>query len=53
MKGHFNREIVMTEEENQSFRWSTRCWICDNTFVEGDVKVSDCCHAEIVISASV
>ena len=34
----------MTKEEDDNFESSTKCWICDNTFVEGSVKVRDHCH---------
>ena len=38
MRKDFNKELVMTKEDNENFERSTKCWICDNTFVEGDVK---------------
>ena len=28
----------------KNFENSTTCWICDNFYVEGDVKVRDHCH---------
>ena len=34
----------MTEEDNGHFINSTKCWICDNTYVKDDVKVRDHCH---------
>ena len=30
MKKHFNKELVMTKEDNEDFKKSTKCWICDN-----------------------
>ena len=30
--------------KNQDFKNSTKCWICDNTYADGDVKVKDHCH---------
>ena len=44
MKKHFNKESVMTKEDNKDFKSSTKCWIYDNTYVDGDVKVIDHCH---------
>ena len=38
MRKDFNKELVMTKEDNENFERSTKCWICYNTFVEGDVK---------------
>ena len=43
IKKHFNKELAMNKE-NKNFERSTKCWICNNTFVEGDVKVRDHCH---------
>ena len=37
MKKHFHKELVMTKEFD--FEKSTKCWICDNTYAVGDVKV--------------
>ena len=39
MKKHFNKELVLTKNEN-----STKSLICDNHFVDGDAKVRDHCH---------
>ena len=44
MKKHFNKEHVLTKEDNEDFESSTKYWICGNIFVEGDVKVRDCFH---------
>ena len=41
---HFNKEIVMTKEDNEDFKNSTKYWICGNDFVDNDVKVRDHCH---------
>ena len=38
-KKKINKELVMIKEDNENFEGSTKCWICDNIFVEGDVKV--------------
>ena len=45
MKKHFNKELVMTKEDNEKFMHSNnKCWICDNDYVDNDVKVRDYCH---------
>ena len=44
MKKYFNKELVMTKEENQDFKNSTKCWICDNYYIDNDLKVRDHCH---------
>ena len=41
MKKHFNKELVMTKKNDEDFMNSTKCCICDNAFVKGDVKVRD------------
>ena len=44
MKKHFNKEHVMAEENDEDFESSSKCWNCDNNYVDGDVKVRDHCH---------
>ena len=44
MKKHFNKELVMTKEGNEDFENSAKCWICDNDYVDENVKVKDHCH---------
>ena len=44
MKKHFNREPVMTKEDNEDFENSTKCCICDNDYIDTDVKVRDHHH---------
>ena len=34
----------MTKEDDGDFQNSNKCWICDNAYVDGDVKVRDHCH---------
>ena len=34
----------MTKEDNEDFKNTTKCWICDNDYVDNDVKVRDYCH---------
>ena len=34
----------MTTEDDEDFENSTKCWICDNVYADGDVKVRDPCH---------
>ena len=41
MKKYFNIELVMTKgEDNEGFKNSTKCWVCDNN-VDNDIKVRD------------
>ena len=44
MKKHFNKKLGMTKEENESFKDSAKCWICDNDYVNNDVKVRNHCN---------
>ena len=44
MKKHFNKELVMVKEDDECFKISTKCCICDNVYIEGNVKVRDHCH---------
>ena len=38
MKNYFNKELVMTKKDNEDFENSTKFWICDSTYVDGDSK---------------
>ena len=44
MKRHFNKELVMTKEDNENLKKSTKCWVCDNDYIDTDVKISDHYH---------
>ena len=35
----FNKELVITKENDEHFENSTKYWIYDNVYVDGDVKV--------------
>ena len=43
MKKHFNKNLIMTAEENKEFERSNICWICGK-LVDFDEKVRDHCH---------
>ena len=44
IKKHFNKELVMTKVGNDNFKNSTKYWICDDDYIDTDVKVRDNCH---------
>ena len=44
MKKHFSKELVMIKEDNEDFENSAKCWIYDNYYIDGDVKVRDHCR---------
>ena len=43
MKKHFNKNLIMTEEEQQQFQSSNICWICEKKLIY-DEKVKDHCQ---------
>ena len=43
MKEPFNNKLVMTKEDHENFKNSTKCWSCDNDYINNDVKVRDHC----------
>ena len=43
MKKHFNKNLIMSEEEEQ-FQSSNTCWICEKLIDDKDEKVRDHCH---------
>ena len=44
MKKHFTKKLVTFKKEHEDYKKSAKCWICDNTYVYSDVKISDHCH---------
>ena len=34
----------MIKEGNEDLKNSIKCWICDNDYIDNDVKVRDHCH---------
>ena len=42
MKKHFNKEHF--KKDNENFENSFKFWICDNDYIDGDVKVKDHCN---------
>ena len=44
MKKNYSKELVMTKEDNERFKKSTKCWISDNDYVDNDAKLRDHCH---------
>ena len=44
MKKHFNKELVMTKEDNEDFKDSIKYSICDNDYVDNNVEARDHCH---------
>ena len=44
MKKHFNKELAMTKEDNENFKNSTKCWICNNNYVDNYAKLRDHSH---------
>ena len=41
IKKYFKEELMMTKEDNENFKNSLKCWICDNDYVDNGVKVRD------------
>ena len=44
MKKHFNKKLVMTNQDDKGFINSTKFWIYDNVDVQDDVNVRDHCY---------
>ena len=38
IKKYFNKEVLMTKNDNRDFKSSTKCWICDDDYFEDYVK---------------
>ena len=44
MKDQFNKNLIMTEEEEYLFQQNNTCWICKKLIDNEDGKVRDHCH---------
>ena len=44
MNKHFNKNLIMSEEEEHLFQQSNSCWICKKLIDNDDEKVRDHCH---------
>ena len=45
IKKHFNKNLIISAEEEEKFQLSNSCWICEKLFGTGDAKVRD--HSQI------
>ena len=44
MNKHFNKNLIMSEEEEHLFQQSNSCWICKKLIDNYEEKVRDHCH---------
>ena len=44
MKKHFNKNLIMSEKEDEQFQSSNICWICEKLIDDDNEKVRDHCH---------
>ena len=44
IKTHFNKNLIMSTEEEERFQLANSCWIWDKLFDVGDEKVRDHCR---------
>ena len=44
MKKHFNKNLIISEEEEHLFQQSNSCWICEKLIDNDDEKVRNHCH---------
>ena len=44
MKKHFNKKLVMYKEDDEHFENSIKYSLCNNVYVDGDVKLRDQCY---------
>ena len=43
-KKKINEDLVMTKKDNEDFKNSTKCWICDNNYIDNDAKMRSLTH---------
>ena len=44
MSKHFNKNLIISEDEEHLFQESNNCWICEKRIDNDDEKVRDHCH---------
>ena len=44
IKKHFNKNLIMSEEEEHLFQQRNSCWICEKLIYNDDENVRDHCH---------
>ena len=44
MRKNFNKNLIMSAEENERFEIANICWICDGLIENTDNKVRNHCH---------
>ena len=44
MKKHFNKNLIISEKEENLFQQSNSCWICKKLIDNDEEKVRDHCH---------
>ena len=44
IKKHFNKNLIMSAEEEERYQLNNICWICNRLLDVGDEKVRDRCH---------
>ena len=44
MKKHFNKNLIMSEKEEEKFQSSTMCWMFEKLIDDEDEKIRDHCH---------
>ena len=43
-KNKINEDLVMTKKDDAGFKNSTKCWICDNNYIDNDAKMRSLSH---------
>ena len=49
MNKHFNKNLIMSEEEEHLFQQSNSCWICEKHIDNDNEKVRDHCHENLEV----
>ena len=39
IKKHFNQQLVMPKEDNEDFNIPSKCWICDNDYIDNNYQL--------------
>ena len=44
MKKEFNKQLIMTDNDELSFKLEQKCHICEESYKDKDICVRDHCH---------
>ena len=41
---HFNKDMILTKDDEQNFKNAGKCYICNKKYSAKDIRMKDHCH---------